>query len=146
MASVKRFEDLICWQKGRELVKEIYYFTSSKEFSDYGLKNQIQRATISIVSNIAEGFERGTREEFVYFLYIAKGSCGEVRAQLYAAYDLGYISVNNFKSLSAKTKHISAIIYRLIESLKVSRFKGLKYKQNNSKEESWSEFMKKKLS
>ncbi len=142
MASVKRFEDLICWQEGRRLVKDVYRITSFKKFSDFGLKNQIQRAAVSIISNIAEGFERGTREEFVYFLYIAKGSCGEVRAQLYVAYDLGYILAEELRILSNKAKYVSAIIYRLIESLKVSRFKGLKFKGGATQQGSWDSFMK----
>ena len=84
---VKSFEDLYIWQISRELVNLIYQLTSQKSFTDFSLKDQIQRAAVSIISNIAEGFERGTKDEFLYFLYIAKGSCGEVRAQLYIALD-----------------------------------------------------------
>ncbi|GAI86230.1 unnamed protein product, partial [marine sediment metagenome] len=129
MASVKRFEDLICWQEARKLVNAIYQLTRNKQFFDFSLKDQIQRAVISIISNIAEGFERGTREEFIYFLYIAKASCGEVRAQLYIALDQGFINNNDFQQALQQAKRISAMIYRLIESLKGSRFKGLKYKR-----------------
>src|SRR3990167_4702266 len=88
----KAFEDLYIWQISRELVNLIYQFTSQKSFTDFSLKDQIQRAAVSIISNIAEGFERGTKDEFLYFLYIAKGSCGEVRAQLYIALDRKFIS------------------------------------------------------
>lgn len=128
MTSVKRFEDLICWQEGRKLVNAIYKLTRRKQFFDFSLKDQIQRAIVSIISNIAEGFERGTKEEFIYFLYIAKASCGEVRAQLYIALDQGFINNNDFQQALQQAKRISAMIYRLIESLKGSRFKGLKYK------------------
>jgi len=129
MSSVKRFEDLVCWQKARELVKAIYNLTRKPSFSrDLSLKDQIQRAGVSIMSNLAEGFERGTKDEFLYFLYIAKGSAGEVRTQLYIAQDLGYISGKEFNFLNSLTQKVSSLIYRLIESLKSSKYKGLKFK------------------
>ncbi len=78
MTTIERFEDLICWQKGRELTRQIY--KALRECKDYGFKDQIQRAAVSVMSNIAEGFERGTQQEFLNYLYIAKGSAGEVRA------------------------------------------------------------------
>ena len=102
---------------------------------------QIRRAVVSIISNIAEGFERGTREEFIYFLYIAKGSCGEVRTQLYIALDQGFITQKEFEQASQLAKRISAMIYKLIESLKGSKYKGLKYKQT-PREDPWEKFMK----
>ena len=90
---ISKFEELIAWQKSRELVTAIYKVTNGKEFSrDFGLRDQIQRAAVSIMSNIAEGFERAGRAEFHQFLVIAKGSCAEVRSQLYIALDIGYIS------------------------------------------------------
>jgi len=142
MASVKKFEDLICWQEGKKLVNLIFKITQSKTFIDFSLKDQIRRAAISIISNIAEGFERGTREEFIYFLYIAKGSCGEARTQLYVALDQGFIGEKDFQEATDLAKRVSAMIYYLIQSLKVSRYKGLKYKKNK-KELSWEEFMEK---
>jgi len=88
---ISKFEELIAWQKSRELVTAIYKVTNGKEFSrDFGLRDQIQRAAVSIMSNIAEGFERAGRAEFHQFLVIAKGSCAEVRSQLYIALDIGY--------------------------------------------------------
>lgn len=94
----KTFEELPVWQKSRQLVNNIYSLTRCTSFNrDYGLVSQIQRACISIMSNIAEGFERGSNIEFVQFLYIAKGSAGETRAQLYIAHDLNYISDTEFK-------------------------------------------------
>lgn len=141
MATAKRFEDLICWQEGKRLVNLVYKLTRQKSFYDFSLKDQIQRAVVSIISNIAEGFERGTKEEFIYFLYIAKGSCGEVRTQLYVALDQGFISQKEFEEASQLAKRVSAMIYRLIESLKGSRYKGLRHKPA-PKEDAWEKFMK----
>jgi len=80
MATISKFEDLICFAKARELARLVY--KEFKDCKDFGFKDQITRASVSILSNIAEGFERGTKSEFLNFLYIAKGSAGEVRAQL----------------------------------------------------------------
>src|SRR4030043_274721 len=94
---ISKFEELIAWQKSRELVTAIYKVTNGKELSrDFGLRDQIRRAAVSIMSNIAEGFERAGRAEFHQFLVIAKGSCAEVRSQLYIALDIGYISQAEF--------------------------------------------------
>ena len=128
MASVKRFEDLICWRVGLELVREIYRISNLPSFTDFSLKDQLRRAVISVISNIAEGFERGMKEVFIAFLFIAKGSCGEVRCQLYAAKDLGFITQQDFEKAFRLAKRVSALIYQLIESLKGSTFKGLRYK------------------
>ena len=92
--TVKKFEDLFIWQKARELTREVYRVTN--DWKDKGLQDQIRRASVSVLSNIAEGFERGTKDEFLYFLYIARGSAGEVRAQLYVAYDQKFIVENDF--------------------------------------------------
>jgi len=91
MGHVGRFEDLIAWQKARELAKKIYEITRNDHFArDFGLSGQIQRTAVSIMSNIAEGFERDSRGDFHRFLTIAKASCAEVRSQLYIAFDIGY--------------------------------------------------------
>lgn len=91
MKKITIFEDLIAWQKARELTREIYSVTNSGKFEkDFGLKNQIQRACVTIMSNIAEGSDRAGRAEFHQHLVVAKGSCAEVRSQLYVAYDTGY--------------------------------------------------------
>ncbi len=127
---IEKFEDIIAWQKARQLSKEIYKITKNEKFSaDFGLKDQIQRATVSVMSNIAEGYERGTKEEFIQFLYIARGSCGEVRTQLYVAYDQGYISFNEFQKLQKLAAEVSRLIYYLIEHLKKSGYKGQKFKK-----------------
>src|SRR5215213_2003390 len=100
---VERFEDLIAWQKARALTRDIYNFTAQGRFSkDFGLKNQIQRAAVSIMSNIAEGFERGKPSEFHQFLSVAKASCAELRSQLYIVFDAGYINQEVFNELMAK--------------------------------------------
>jgi len=137
MATVGQFEELICWQKARQLAREIYAETSKnlKFKKDKGLCDQIQRAAVSVMSNIAEGFERGTKVEMINFLFIARGSCGEVRAQLYVALDAGYLSEERFKSLKFKAEECSRMIYSFIKSLKASRFQGLQYKQGRTEEQ-----------
>ncbi len=108
---IDRFEDLIAWQKARELTKAIYEATEQGKFSrDYGLKDQIRRAAVSVMSNIAEGFDRGGRSEFHQFLVIAKGSCAELRSQLYVAKDVGYIGKESFETLYSKAVETSRII------------------------------------
>ncbi|MEL6445389.1 MAG: four helix bundle protein [Bacteroidota bacterium] len=100
MAAFKRFEDMEAWQAARRLVGEIYAATNTGAFQrDFSLRDQIRRAAISVPSNIAEGFERGSDRDFARFLLIAKGSAGEVRAQLYCALDLGYLSNEEFQHL-----------------------------------------------
>ncbi|MDD2598647.1 MAG: four helix bundle protein [Kiritimatiellae bacterium] len=132
MSTIKRFEDIEAWQLARELTREVYGATKNIGFNhDYGLSNQIQRASVSIMSNIAEGFERGGNKEFINFLTIAKGSCGEVRAQLYVALDLKYITQDNFDRLCKLCSRISLMLYRLMEVLKKSSITGVRYKQSD---------------
>ena len=108
---VERFEELIAWQKARVLTREVYKATGVGEFSrDYGLKDQIRRAAVSIMSNIAEGFERGRPSEFHQFLSVAKASCAELRSQLYIALDAGYIGDNLFNELMIKAMEVGRII------------------------------------
>ncbi|MBR3222452.1 MAG: four helix bundle protein [Kiritimatiellae bacterium] len=129
MATIKRFTDIVAWQKSREMVKRIYELTRREPFSrDWGLKDQIQRASVSICSNIAEGFERSGDKEFVNFLWIAKGSVGEVASQLYNAKDCGYVDEEDFISLQEDLKLLSAMLYSLIRSMKTSSLKGERYK------------------
>jgi four helix bundle protein len=111
MAKIERFEDLIAWQKARKLTREVYAATRLGGFAkDYGLSNQIQRAAASIMSNIAEGFERGGRPEFHQFLSTAKASCAEVRSQLYVALDTGYLTQDRFEQLLAQAQEVARII------------------------------------
>jgi four helix bundle protein len=110
-SKIEKFEDLIAWQKSRELVKQIYKVTEKEDFSkDFGLKKQIQRAGVSIMSNIAEGFDRFRPNEFHQFLSIAKGSCAEVRSQLYIANDIGYLTEDEFNQLKSAAEEVSKII------------------------------------
>jgi len=119
MAKLKSFEEIIAWQKARELNAEIYKITneSSSFAKDYGLRDQMRRASISISSNIAEGFERETAKEFIRFLFIAKASAGEFRSQLYLALDLGYVSEIEFNSLNLKINDISKLLSGFIKYL-----------------------------
>lgn len=126
--SIKQFEDLECWGKARELTKAIYSISSAGRFSkDFPLRDQIRRSSISILSNIAEGFERDGNKEFIQFLSLAKGSCGETRAQLYVALDQKYLSDAQFDSLSAKATEISRMLSGLIKYLRQSGMFGRKF-------------------
>ncbi|HMC13166.1 MAG TPA: four helix bundle protein [Gallionellaceae bacterium] len=108
---VERFEDLIAWQKARQLTAEIYRVSGQGGFSkDFGLRDQIRRAAVSMMSNVAEGFDRGSRGEFHQFLVVAKGSCAEVRSQLYVAQDVGYIVQEVFSNLNSSTDELSRIL------------------------------------
>ena len=129
MANVQKFEDLEVWKQARILSKEIHVITCFPEFSkDYSLKDQIGRASGSVMDNIAEGFERNGNKEFIQFLYIAKGSNGEVRSQLYRALDFGYIDENKLDELYKMSNQIGALIYKLVQYLKSSEKKGNKFK------------------
>jgi len=117
--TISRFEQLIAWQKARELTKNIYLLTATDKFSrDFGLRDQIQRAAVSIMSNIAEGFERSGKAEFHQFLVVAKGSCAEVRSQLYVALDTGYITNDQFEKVCAQAEEVGRIIGGLRASMK----------------------------
>ena len=122
MSKVERFDDLIAWQKARELTKRIYEVTRKGDFAkDFGLKDQIQRAAVSIMSNIAEGFERGGRAEFHQFLSTAKVSCAEVRSQLYVALDIGYLSQSAFDQLQSLAEEVGKILGGLRASVQKQR-------------------------
>ena len=118
MAAFKTFEEINAWQNARELVRDVYAMTGCGDFcKDYGLKDQIQRAAVSICSNIAEGFERRGNKEFINFLWIAKGSAAEVCSQLHLAKDLGYITDERFKSMYDSAKQIGGMLFNLITIL-----------------------------
>ena len=122
MGKVERFEDLVAWKRARELTKQIYFLTNKGPFSkDFGLRDQIRRASVSIMSNLAEGFERGGRAEFHQFVVIAKGSCAEVRSQLYVALDVGYISQQQFDELCNLAIEVSRILGGLRSALQKQR-------------------------
>ncbi len=132
MATIEKFEDLICWQKSRELTRDVY--NAFKNCNDAGFKDQIQRASVSVMSNIAEGFESGTTAGFINYLYIAKGSAGEVRAQLYAALDVGYLSIETFKHLNNLATECSKLVSSFILRVKGGSKRGIQFKQVKKKD------------
>ena len=122
MSKIERFEDFIAWQKARALTAKVYKATGDGEFArDFGLKDQIRRAAVSIMSNIAEGFERGRPSEFHQFLSIAKGSCAEVRSQLYVALDVGHLGDRDFRELVALAEEVGQIVGGLRASVERRR-------------------------
>lgn len=112
---IERFEDIVAWEKSRKLVIKVY--ESFKLIRDFSFRDQVQRAAVSIMNNIAEGFERRGDREFRKFLFIAKGSCGEVRSMLYLALDLQYISKKDFDIIYNQSEEISRIISGFIKKL-----------------------------
>ncbi len=129
MATVKDFEELAIFHKARELSKKIYPVTNRESFkSDYRFVQQIRAAAGSIMDNIAEGFERTGNKEFLNFLYIAKGSCGEVRSQLIRANDAGYLTSEEYEELYTECRKLSAGIMNFIKEIKASDITGAKYK------------------
>jgi four helix bundle protein len=132
--TVRSFEDLEIWKGSRRLTGRIYRLTRMPKFSkDLRLGGQIQGAIVSIMSNIAEGFERGGNQEFIQFLYIAKGSCGEVRSQLYVALDQGYVDPKEADELIESLKRLSIMISNLIDHLKHSGMKGEKFNNGSNR-------------
>ena len=128
--AVKYFEDLEVWKEARRLTHQIYQATEDSRFSkDFGLRDQIRRASVSVMSNIAEGFERGGNQEFIQFLYIAKGSCGEARSQLCVALDQKYVSQEQFDQMFNSFKRLSGMIGNLLDYMKRSGMRGEKYRK-----------------
>lgn len=127
MAAFKQYEEIEAWREGRKLVQNVYAMTRGGVFSrDFGLRDQIQRAAVSVCSNIAEGFERRGNKEFIKFLWYAKGSAAEVSSQLYHAKDLGYISGDQFEATYTHAKHIAGMLQNLIKAITASE-KGVNY-------------------
>ena len=130
MATISKFEEIIAWQKALELSDLIYSHSNKKKFStDYGLKDQMRRASISIVSNIAEGFEREGNNQFIYFLLVAKASAGELRAQLYIAKNQNYISIHEFDIINQKVIEVSKTISGFITYLRTQKKNNLESKK-----------------
>lgn len=131
MPTVERFEDLRVWQEAREVVSLVYRLTGKFPPGErYGLASQMQRAAVSTMSNVAEGFERGTTKEFINFLYVTKGSNGEVRSQAYVALDLGYISQPECDGIVQRCEMLSRRLYNFIEYLKRTPFQGPKLRES----------------
>jgi len=113
---IEKFEDIIAWQKARSLTRDIYAIF--KSCRDFGFRDQIQRASLSIMNNIAEGFERRGDKELSHFLYIAKGSCGEVRSMLYVSYELGFTSKEQTRKFYDQSVEISKLLSGFIKTLR----------------------------
>lgn len=116
MKRIVKFEDLEVWQEGMRMVINIY--KSLADCKDYGLRDQIQRSAVSIPSNISEGYDRQSNKEYIHFLYIARGSCAELRTQLYLSEKLGIIQKSIGTKLIDKTRKISAMLYNFIKTRK----------------------------
>ncbi len=130
MATFTSFEDIEAWQLARNLTRDIYALTDSGRFAkDFGLRDQLRRASVSILSNIAEGFERDGAKEFAQFLSVAKGSAGEVRAQLYVALDQNYIDRPTFDRLQTDLRTISRKLNGLMKYLRQTPYNGTKFRQ-----------------
>jgi four helix bundle protein len=131
MATITKFEEIECWQKARVLAKRIYEITKEPCFArDFGLKDQIRRASVSVMSNIAVGFDRSGTAEFIHFLAIAKGSAAEVKCQLYIAIDQKYIEADHFAELSRLASEIGSMLAGLMKYLRHSGYKGSRFKTN----------------
>ena len=129
MATFKKFEEINAWQKARQLTKRIYALSRSGEFAkDFGLKDQIRRASVSIMSNIAEGHDRSGTGEFVHFLAIAKGSAAEVKSQLYVALDQEYINGRTLTETIGLADETASMIGGLMNYLRRSGIRGARYK------------------
>ena len=129
MATIQRFEEIISWKEARILNKTLGDLIDGGRLKkNFRLITQIEGSAGSIMDNIAEGFERGGNKEFIQFLYIAKGSCGELRSQLYRALDRAYVSQKEFETLTVHSMKISGLIQKLIKYLEQSAIKGSKYK------------------
>lgn len=119
MKRAERFEDLVAWQKARSLASAVYQSTRHVGFAkDFGLSAQLQRAAVSVMANIAEGFERNRFAEFHQFLSVAKASCAEIRSHLYVAFDVGYLTEKRFAELLAQAEEVGRIVGGLRASLK----------------------------
>jgi four helix bundle protein len=129
MGTFKKFEDMEVWKKSMVLTIGIYKITNQPVFSrDFYLVNQLRKSSVSVASNIAEGFERDGNKEFINFLYIAKGSCGELRCQLYIAKDQQYLQAESFQEMYNLATEISVSLNKLIKYLQETDYKGIKYK------------------
>ena len=129
MNKIERFEDIVAWQKAREMTKRVYAATKVVPFAkDFGLRDQIQRASVSAMANIAEGYDRGGDREFLQFLSTSKGSCGEVKSHLYVALDQQYVTPVQFQELYGQAEEVSRLLGGLMNYLRQSDLRGRKYR------------------
>lgn len=130
MNKIEQFEDIIAWQKARELTRQVYGCTKVGLFArDFGLRDQIQRSSVSTMANIAEGFERGGDKEFIQFLSHSKGSCGEAKSHLYVALDQQYVTGDQFKLLYEQADEVSRLTAGFMAYLQSSAVRGHKFKR-----------------
>lgn len=133
MATIQKFEDLLSWQKARELTKRVYEITKEKPFCfDRGLVSQIQRAAVSAMANQAEGFTRGTKIELINYFYIAKGSAGEVQSHLYASLDARHIDMSTFRNIYGLADETQRLIQSFILRVKEGSGSGIQYKETGA--------------
>ena len=129
MNKIEKFEDIIAWQKARLLTSEIYKRIRTGAFGkDFGLKDQIQRASVSAIANVAEGFERGGDREFIQVLSNSKGSCAEVKSHLYVALDQSYITPPDFEQLYGQASEVARLLAGFMIYLRESTLRGHKYR------------------
>ena len=129
MGKIQKFEDIVAWQKARELTREVYAHSKTGAFAkDFGLKDQIQRASVSIMGNVAEGYDRGGDKEFIQFFSVSKGSCGEVKSHLYVALDQQYINSMQFNQLYNSADEVGRLLAGFMAYLKQSDLRGRKFK------------------
>ena len=129
MGKIQKFKDILAWQKARELTREVYAHSKTGAFAkDFGLRDQIQRASVSVMGNVAEGYDRGGDKEFIQFLSVSKGSCGEVKSHLYVALDQQYINPTQFNQLYNSTDEVGRLLAGFMAYLKQSDLRGRKFK------------------
>ena len=133
MGTIRKFEDMEIWVDARVLVKEVYALTHHSLFSkDFSLKDQIRRSSSSVMDNVAEGFDRGGKKEFIHFLTISNGSLSETKSQLYRALDLNYITEEEFNNCYEKASKIGKMIGGFIKYLQQTEYKGHKFKEDEA--------------
>jgi four helix bundle protein len=136
MSTFKTFEEIEAWQQARTLAKMVYEASGKGAFArDFALRDQIRRAAVSVMSNIAEGFGRGGAREFVQFLSVARGSASEVNAQLYVALDQGYVSKESFGRLQEQATRTGSVLSGLIRYLRTAPMRGSKYRADDGSAE-----------
>ena len=130
MTKIERFEDIEAWKAARDLTSKIYRLTGEGIFSrDFGLCDQLRRAAVSVMSNVAEGFERGGDKEFLQFLSLAKASCAEVRSHLYIALDQAYLTHKQFEELTQQAETVGKMLAGFMSYLRKSEYRGNKFRE-----------------
>ncbi len=132
MSKIERFEDIEAWKGAHVLTSKIYQLTGEGSFArDFGLRDQLRRAAVSVMSNVAEGFERGGDKEFLQFLSLAKASCAEIRSHLYVAMDQAYLTHKQFDELTQQAETVGRMLAGFMSYLKKSEYRGNKFRDPN---------------